>query len=129
VKKTVRCQYCSRPAQLLRGDVLYPRRPDLAQRRFWRCEPCDAHVGCHPGTEKPLGRLAKANLRELKQFAHGHFDPIWRSGGMGRAEAYRWLADKLGIPAERCHIGWFDERMCCRVIEVCAAENIRRMGL
>lgn len=121
-KTNFKCDYCGRGTELVGGDVIYPHRKDLARLKFYRCAPCDAYVGTHKGTVKPLGRVANATLRTLKQQAHVAFDPMWRDSKMSRSEAYIWLASKLGIPRKKCHIGMFDEATCERVIEVCNAE-------
>ncbi len=113
------CPYCNEAAILVYGAVIYPHRPDLREKRFWRCLPCDAHVGCHPGTEKPLGRLANKELRSAKQKAHVAFDPLWQSGWRNRREAYAWLAHQLGINERDCHIGMMDVPTCRRVVTVC----------
>ncbi len=115
----VTCPYCDKPAPLVTGRDVYPHRPDLFDKPFYACLPCGAWVGCHPGTTKRLGRLANAEGRRLKRAAHAVFDPLWKDGKMKRKDAYRWLADKLGIAPERCHIGYFNESECERVIEVC----------
>lgn len=113
-----RCPYCKRPAELVSGAVIYPHRPDLEGKRFHRCEPCRAWVGCHPGTTIPLGRLANDALRRAKRAAHEAFDPLWKNRHMRRNAAYKWLAERLGIPPGFCHIGAFDEAECARVVEV-----------
>lgn len=113
------CDYCGNPARLVAGNEMYPHRPDLYQIRAYKCTPCDASVGCHPGTTKPLGRLADADLRREKMAAHAAFDPLWKSGKMKRGMAYGWLAKKLNIEKEHCHIGMFDAEMCRRVVEIC----------
>lgn len=126
-RKVLMCPYCDREAELVPGIVIYPRRPDLTHKRFWRCKPCDAWVGCHDGTERPLGRLANAELRQAKQEAHAAFDPLWKrkmerdgcSKGKARGAGYKWLADQLGIDRKRCHIGMMDAETCRRVVEVC----------
>lgn len=115
----MKCDYCSEPAEQVRGSVIYPHRRDLARKWFWRCIPCGAYVGCHQGSGRPLGRLANKQLRSAKQSAHAAFDPIWKSGRMKRGKAYSWLAKQLGIPKKHCHIGMFDVDMCSRVVEVC----------
>lgn len=119
VKRRVLCPYCQRDAAKVTGKQIYPHRPDLYAKTFYECDPCDAYVGCHPGTDTPLGRLADAELREEKMRAHAAFDPIWRSGSKKRGSAYAWLADQLGIDKKECHIGMFDVAMCRRVVEVC----------
>lgn len=115
----VSCPYCGKQAHLVGGKKIYPHRPDLYEKHFHECEPCGAFVGCHIGTVNPLGRLANAELRKKKMMAHALFDPIWRSGQMSRSEAYKMLAEKLGIEQKDCHIGMFDVAMCENVIKVC----------
>ena len=117
------CPYCHFHARLVTGDAIYPHRPDLHAKHFWLCSPCGAWVGTHSGSRKhaPLGRLANADLRRAKQEAHAAFDPIWRGREMHRTRAYQWLADQLGIPVSKCHIGKFDVEMCGRVLDVCRA--------
>lgn len=110
------CDYCQRPATLVDGTVIYPRRPDLASKWFWQCSACDAYVGCHPpgngdGT-KPLGSLANAELRRLRTFAHVAFDPLWQEAGVRRKDAYAWLHTVTGIPKERCHVAMMNETEC-----------------
>ena len=101
----------------MNGDVLYPHRPDLAKLWFWLCKPCDAYVGCHkPGT-RPKGILATARLRTLRKRAHAAFDPLWKSGGMKRGEAYKWLSKEIGV--SQAHIGEMDEALCEKTLEVC----------
>lgn len=118
------CDYCNSEAQLVGGDVIYPHRPDLHRLRFWQCVPCEAWVGCHKGTVRPLGRLANAELREAKTAAHNAFDPFWKFNEfhgqkLKRSQAYKWLAERLGIEVEQCHIGMFDVETCKRVVEIC----------
>ena len=123
----VTCPYCHRPANLVGGAVIYPHRPDLFGKRFYRCDPCDAHVGCHPPANKrgkggigdgtvPLGRLANGELRKAKNAAHAAFDPLWKSGEMTRAYAYEWLSQTIGISRANCHIGMMDVDACRAVV-------------
>lgn len=115
---SVLCDYCGQPAPLVTGRDVYPHRPDLGRKWFYICLPCGAWVGCHPGTTNPLGRLANAELRAAKMAAHAAFDPLWKSGRMKRGQAYGWLAGKLGIAKNECHIGMFDADRCRRVVAV-----------
>lgn len=122
-----RCPYCRCTAEKVTGQVVYPRRRDLWDKIICRCELCDAWVGCHPGTDVPLGRLADADLRTAKQRAHAAFDPLWKKKmerdqcgkGAARRAGYTWLAEQLGIRREDCHIGMMDVALCERVVEVC----------
>jgi hypothetical protein len=123
------CPYCGVPAKAVDGSAIYPNRPELAHKMFWRCQPCAAWVGCHDGTMVALGRLANAELRAAKQRAHTAFDPLWQakwrrdgcSKGEARSAGYRWLAAQLGLEQPTCHIGMFDVDMCERVVQVCGA--------
>lgn len=117
------CPYCSAPTALVGGDVIYPHRTDLAEKKFWICYPCDAYVGCHPGTERPLGTPAKAVLRGMRSRVHAALDPLWRTGKMRRNEVYAQLATEMGIPPEKCHVGMFDADQC-----VAAQAAIKRMA-
>jgi hypothetical protein len=112
----MKCDYCGNSAALVGGDVIYPHRPDLHDKRFYNCAACRAYVGCHPGTDKPLGRLANAELRNAKQKAHAAFDPVWQSRRISRKAAYKQLARRLGIDANDCHIGMFDIARCMHVV-------------
>ena len=107
------------------GKVIYPHRQDLYDKLFYQCPPCDAYVGCHPGTDRPLGRLANAELRHAKSAAHAAFDPLWSHGARNRKSAYVWLAQQLGIAVDQCHIGYFDLEQCRRVVALCKAEITR----
>jgi hypothetical protein len=116
------CRYCGNESKRATGADLYPHRPDLASSIFYRCRPCDAQVGCHPGTDQPLGVLADAPLRRARQRAHQAFDVIWRGKGprrIVRKEAYVWLSRELCLPLHECHIGLFDIFTCERVIALC----------
>ncbi len=127
------CPYCGQPPVLVSGVVIYPHRSDLWDKSFWFCPPCGAYVGCHPGTVVPLGRLADKELRDAKMAAHAAFDPLWKRNSEGqrmrsRRAAYRWLAEKLGVSIDHCHIGQFDVEQCRRVVEIVAAEQTERLA-
>lgn len=129
------CPYCNSESKLVTGLVIYPHRKDLADLSFYQCAPCDAYVGCHKGTTKPLGRLADAELRKWKNIAHRGFDAIWKGfkkrgidgdqltfidpyeavktpGRMTRGLAYKYLAESMKIEQKHCHIGMFTIEQC-----------------
>jgi len=112
VSERVICAYCDTVAPLVFGREVYPHRPDLYAKPFYACHPCGAWVGCHPGTTKPLGRLANAELRRAKMGVHERLDPLWRSGKAKRSTVYARLADRLGIAPQECHVGMFDIDRC-----------------
>lgn len=117
------CSYCFKAADLVTGEEIYPHRPDLYSLSFWKCPDCDAYVGCHKRTKKPLGILANAELRKMKREAHSAFDPIWKNRTMSRTKAYKWLANKLKLNVENCHIGHFNIEQCKKVVEICTVEK------
>lgn len=116
------CPYCGAEATFETGAVIYPHRRDLASKVFWACLPCAAWTGCHPGTNKRMGRLANAETRQLKMAAHQVFDPIWKSKRMSRTKAYKWLQEQTGLSERECHIGWMSDENLRFVIELCADE-------
>lgn len=116
---------CGKPAVLTTGKEVYPHRADLAEKPFYICRPCGAHVGCHPGTTRPLGRLANPQLRLLRMKVHDALDPHWkalkgktRKLGQVRRGVYQRLASGMNIPERECHVGMFDETQCTRALEV-----------
>jgi len=116
----IKCDYCGKPAQLVTGEVIYPHRPDLAEKYFWMCDPCKAYVGTHSNSKKhhfPMGRLANKELRQWKKLTHAAFDPLWKKGTWTRLEAYQWLAKEMEIPIANCHIGMFTVQRCKAVID------------
>ena len=119
------CPYCGQPATYYADASIVLRVNGIGS--VWLCRDCDAWVGCRPGSLRPLGRLANAHLRRAKIAAQLEFDPLWVTGRMPRAEAWRWLAQRLGIPRRQCDLGKFDVGLCVRVVEICSAEhNARR---
>ena len=114
---TIYCDYCGHRDELVDDAVIYGRSYG---HTAYLCRNCGAYVGCHGRSDKPLGRLANAQLRRWKMAAHAAFDPLWKRGpfrGRRRA-AYAWLAEKMALPVEKTHIGMFDERQCQQVIEI-----------
>ncbi len=109
------CPYCWGKTVCVDSAEVYNGR---SYGPIWICRPCRAWVGCHKGTTKPLGRLADAELRSWKQKFHAAFDPVWKSGDMGRSRLYGWLADRMEISAEVCHGGMFTIEQCKQAIDI-----------
>jgi len=124
----IRCPYCGFEAELVDSSEVYH---GVSYGMVWLCRPCDAYVGTHKNSQRhaPLGRLANKELRVWKMAAHAAFDPLWQAkierDGCTKSEArqagYGWLAGKLDIDVNQCHIGMFDVDMCKRVCEICEA--------
>lgn len=113
---------------MARGPDIYPHRPDLADKLFWKCG-CGAYCGVHVGTLKALGSPAGKVTRDARQAAHAAFDPLWkkrmRVSGLtekvARGRGYKWLAGQLGVSAKGCHIGAMDAQTALRVVDICRA--------
>jgi hypothetical protein len=110
------CPECGNEAKLVDSKIVY----DRSYGNIWYCG-CvkeGVYVGCKRGTDKPLGTLANARLRYYRKRAHRAFDPLWsnKTAEMTRTDAYHWLASRINVPLEECHIAMFDEEMC-KVVE------------
>lgn len=130
MSQQVTCPYCSKPAVFKPSSAHVYHGRDYGP--IYECAPCEAWVGCHDGTDAPLGRLADAELRKAKMAVHAAFDPIWKARyerkhavdpkykkGMARGGRYKRLAELMGIPREECHIGMFDLTRCAAAVMVC----------
>ena len=127
-----RCLDCGTPAEIRAGSEVWPTRRDLWSKFFWLCPTpgCGARCGCHGQTKIPLGRPAGHALREARIKLHARLDPIWREAPDGAAYApesprarnmiqnrartrvYAWLADRMGLTADECHVGLFTIEQC-----------------
>jgi hypothetical protein len=118
------CPYCGNRSVCIDSAEVYSR----SYGPIWICRPCHAWVGCHKGTKKPLGRLADAELREAKKAAHAAFDPLFKDTGL-RNEGYRWLAMRMGLGRDECHIGMFDVDQCNAVVALCREYAARKSAV
>lgn len=106
---TLLCPKCGTQALCVDSSVIYGRSYGLT----WQCPNCpDHYVGCHGKTDKPLGTLCGPEVRELRKRCHAAFDQLWKSNGMTRGAAYRWMQKTMKIPRKQAHIAMFDEWQC-----------------
>lgn len=121
------CPYCGCQSHIVDDTFIYKKSYG---GKVYVCEnypKCDAYVGCHRDNGKPLGRLANKQLRQMKSAVHLVFDSLWErkmkrdkcDKQTARTAAYKWLAEKMKIDFERCHIGEFDIEQCNRALEIC----------
>ena len=126
------CAHCLTPAAVVSGVDVYPHRPDLGHKWFWRCGRCpDAYVGCHGITKRPLGRPANAELRKARGILHDQrVDPLWKTAlvtvdyqpedpkaraiilNTARARVYEFIAWKMGLDRDECHVAMFTLPQC-----------------
>ena len=128
MSKRVLCGYCGSVAEFLKDSSSIYRGKNYGP--VYVCHPCEARVGCHDGTENPLGTLANHRTRALRMQAHAAFDPLWMrevtsgvSKGKARRASYAWLAEMMGEDA--VHISQMDEDDCLRVIGICRDAKIK----
>ena len=128
------CTECGRNAEMVGGERIYPHRADLAVKKFYLCE-CGAYVGTHPGTCQPLGTPANSVTRRARNEAHAHFDALYKEvgrrtpdKGSPRKRGYRWLAERMEMTVDECHIGMMTAAQATRVVEICKPQ-MARMGV
>jgi hypothetical protein len=83
-------------AGLVKGDVIYPHRPDLYKKNFYKCPKCGNYVGCHDKTTRPLGCIPTYPIKIARQKLHAKMDPLWKSGKITRTALYRLISKRLG---------------------------------
>lgn len=116
------CRYCGGVIRLVSANTIYgdtAERLGLANEMIYQCQNCNARVGCHKGTTRPLGNVANEVLRLKRVETHRIFDAYWQGCGMSRTQAYRWLAAQMHLPKNRAHIGGFEMDQCQMVIGLC----------
>lgn len=119
-RRKITCPYCGAAAVLREGAYVYGERSKGELLYVCANYPkCDAYVGVHRGTRRPLGTLADAELRNKRIRAHKLFDQIWQNGLMTRKEAYRWMEYFMGIPKDTGHIANFSGYRCEELMKKC----------
>ncbi len=111
------CIHCKQECRLTNGKEIYPHRPDLYNKRIWKCDPCNATVGCHPGGTNALGFAANKQTRDARMKLHNlRLDPIWKNAESGKKQVrscvYRYLSHMMGLPPEDTHTGMFTIEQC-----------------
>jgi len=106
------CPFCNKEAIWTENKAIYGRNYGKSYMCYY-CKECDAYVGCHENTTKPLGTMANAELREWRKKAHAHIDPLWKTGKMIRSQVYLKLKEALG---KDIHIGESDIETCKNIL-------------
>jgi hypothetical protein len=125
---TLWCCGCQREVEAVcaTGGEIYPHRTDLHKKRFWRCPTCGNYVGCHPGSEKPLGNIPTPELRKARSHVHAILDPIWKTKRMARGAIYAKISERIG---RQYHTGEIktieDARLVYRIVQEIASEVAR----
>ena len=120
------CRYCGGGIRLTPAKDIYGASTDrlgLANENIYLCQNCNARVGCHKGTNRPLGNVANEVLRLKRRETHQVFDRFWQDNGMSRTQAYKWLAKQMRLSEKNAHIGGFEMDQCQQVIDLCRKEQ------
>lgn len=113
--RNINCPYCGQRAELKDTEIIYGRSYGNA----WICRnypKCDAYVGVHRRDNNPLGSLANAELRTLREECHAKFDQLWSGGRMNRNEAYELLMKIMKLNKKKSHIAKFDKEKCNKLL-------------
>lgn len=120
-KKNPRCIECGGHSHLTNGGEIYPHRDDLKHLNFYKCR-CGAYVGCHKGTNTPLGFPAGPETRKLRGKVRKVLDPHWKLISVGRKKAredvYAWLSMRMKLPSKYAHVAKFDKHQCLQALDI-----------
>ena len=86
------CRYCGGPVRLIPASLVFgasTERLGQENEMLYQCQNCNARVGCHKGTTRPLGDVANEMLRLKRMETHRVFDEMWRRRNWSRREASR----------------------------------------
>ena len=108
------CPYFGKQALWCENKVVYGRNYGRSYMCYY-CKDCDAYVGCHNNTTRPLGTMANKELRSWRMKVHAAIDPIWKTGKLKRRSLYFRLSKLLGF---QYHTGESDIEMCRKVLDL-----------
>ena len=108
------CPYCKQEAKWCENKERYGKNYGESYMCYW-CKDCDAYVGCHNNSKRPLGTMANAELRKWRIRTHNYIDQFHGGKGKSRSAVYRKLGEHFG---KEIHIGESDIDMCKRILEV-----------
>lgn len=108
----IECPYCRVPARRVDSANIYHGRSFGLIYLCTNYPQCDARVGAHSRTKRPLGTMARKTLRGLRRECHAKFDPLWKDGTLTRSAAYQFLERLMRVGVAEAHIARFDERRC-----------------
>lgn len=106
------CPFCKKSAVWCENKEVYGHNTGKSWM-IYLCKPCNAYVGCHQNSKKPMGTMANAEMRLWRGRAHNVIDPLWRSKGMRRNEVYDFLSAQF---SKEIHIAQCDIEMCKKII-------------
>lgn len=128
------CNLCGGPVIFTNNRIVYGK--EYGSGKCYYCTSCHAYVGTHkPRPTEALGLLANPEMRKMKMQCHERFDAFWkqepssRKRHIARHNAYRKLADAMGIPLAECHFGYFNLDELQKAYQIlCSWDNIPQKG-
>lgn len=119
--KPTTCNICGGVVEYIENSKIYGK--SYGSGFCYRCLNCDAYVGTYK--DRPsvaMGILADKEMRKWKMYCHDLFDKLWKTHyiidennnlkkvfpKMKRGQAYKRLAEEMGIEQENCHFGYFN---------------------
>lgn len=109
----MKCPYCQKLAEWTSNEIVYGKKYGRSFMCYY-CKDCDAYVGCHNNTRKPLGTMANKELRQKRIKAHAIIDELWKSKKYFRRTVYKRLSEAFG---KQVHIGLADQKECDDIIK------------
>ncbi len=98
IKMKISCYVCGKitDANLVKGNIIYPHRPDLYNLNFYQCPDCKSYVGTHKDSNKPLGSIVTKEVKNARISIHNLIDPIWKTEKIKRKKLYKKISNSLG---------------------------------
>ncbi|HBM3184895.1 TPA: hypothetical protein LVM22_001160 [Klebsiella oxytoca] len=119
IRPVVICPYCNISALLAKGsEICFKSYCFIDNKYYWICHACEAWVGCHKNSGRPMGIPAKSELRKMRKKVHLRFECYLNKEKISLNEGYFWLSSKLNCNICECHVGYFDEAMCIRALGI-----------
>lgn len=123
-----KCNICGGEVIYTSNSVIYGK--EYGSGKCYYCINCGAYVGTHISRPKEaFGILANKEMRNMKMKCHDLFDKLWRNAPTGkrkhlaRRSAYRELAERLNIPVQECHFGYFDMDLLNKAYRILKENN------
>lgn len=107
------CNLCGGLVIFTSNAMVYGK--ECGSGKMYFCTECKSYVGTHK--DRPtiaMGILADKEMRDFKHECHETFDRRWKSAKTlderkaRRRILYKRLAEKMEIPLEYCHFGYFN---------------------
>lgn len=115
----VRCGDCRGPMALRESPKIVDAHGK--PRLFYGCmlfPQCTGIHGAHPDGS-PMGIPADKDTRAARVRAHEAFDGLRKARKWARRGSYVWLARKMEMEFNDCHVAMFDIPQCEAVVRIC----------